>query len=434
MPDMTSRLLPGLISRRLEGLDTGEGFILPEYNGASILNIPDSICELLGAPGLGPGGLHPGFLPDLGGEPGTNREVQRVILVLVDALSLDRMQRWMAAGELPVWDALMRDGQLAPLTSIVPSTTAAALTTFWTGRSTAEHAIAGYELWLKEYGIVANMIVQNPISYQAGSAGSLSLAGFRPEEFLGLPTLGTHLLSHGVKTYAFQQHSLIQSGLSQMLLKDVNVQGFGNATDLWINLRQLIEVRPHERMYAWVYWGEVDHYSHIYGPDDEHPRAEFSLFSQAMDQLFLKRLSPELRRGTLLLLCADHGQTTTRKDPYYDLRNHPGLTRRLHILPTGENRLAYLYIRPGQTEAVREYIERTWAKQFLLLDPVYAVERGLFGPGNANPHLMDRLGDLIVAARGDAYLWWASKENPLVGRHGGLSPEEMLVPFISVRL
>jgi len=54
----------------------------------------------------------------------------------------------------PVWKRLEQQGLLAPLTSIVPSTTAAALTSLWTGRSAAEHGIAGYELWLKEYGIV----------------------------------------------------------------------------------------------------------------------------------------------------------------------------------------------------------------------------------------------------------------------------------------
>ena len=37
-----------------------------------------------------------------------------------------------------------------------------------------------------------------------------------------------------------------------------------------------------------------------------------------------------------------------------------------------------------------------------------------------------------MAAHNDAYLWWADKENPLVGRHGGLSAEEMIVPLLSV--
>lgn len=124
----------------------------------------------------------------------------------------------------------------------------------------------------------------------------------------------------------------------------------------------------------------------------------------------------------------------TRPDSYYDLRKHPNFTRRLHIQPTGENRLAYLYIRPGQSEAVREYIERTWPAQFKMIDAAYAVESGLFGPGAPHPGLLERVGDVIVVAKDQAYLWWANKDNLIYGRHGGLHPQEMLVPFLAVGL
>jgi hypothetical protein len=265
--------------------------------------------------------------------------------------------------------------------------------------------------------------------------GSLSRAGFQPERFLNLPLFGTHLKAYGVQPYAFQHASIIRSGLSQMLMgQDVEARGFNTATDLWINLRELILGRPGERQYIWVYWSEVDHYSHQYGPNDERPAAEFSLFSQAFERLLLNQLGTQRSGETLVILTADHGQITTRKTPHYDLRNHPNLARRLHLLPTGENRLMYLYIRPGQSEAVREYYDRSWPRQFASLDPAFAVQSGLFGPGKPHPMLLDRLGDLIVYGRGDAYLWWANKDNPLIGRHGGLSPEEMLVPFLAVRL
>jgi hypothetical protein len=102
--------------------------------------------------------------------------------------------------------------------------------------------------------------------------------------------------------------------------------------------------------------------------------------------------------------------------------------------PTGENRLAYLFIRPGQIEAVREYIERTWSNQFAILESAYAIERGLFGSSAPSPRLAERLGDLIVVARGTAYWWWGQKENPLIGRHGGLTPDEMLVPLLAAPL
>jgi hypothetical protein len=406
--------------------------VYPAYQGASILNLPATICRLLGAPKLGApelgaGPLSAELLAKLGGP------YRRVILVLVDALGLKRFQNWVRPGIAPIWGQLVENGWLAPLTSIVPSTTAAALTSLWTGRSAAEHAITGYEMWLKEYGMVVNAITHHPMSYGEG-AGGLIKAGFNPEAFLPFPGLGSHLLAHGVKSYAFQHQSILHSTFSKMFLKDVNLRAFFTASDLWINVRQLLEGRSHERQYVYVYWAGVDVFSHHHGPDDERTVADFRLFSAAFEQSFLSRLTSEARRETLLLLTADHGMLPTPLNPHYELRNHPNLARRLHIQPCGENRLAYFYIRPGQVEAVREYLQRAWPNQFVQLDPAYAVESGLFGPGAPHLRLLERLGDLIAAARGGAYFWWAQKDNPLLGRHGGLHPEEMIVPFLAVQL
>lgn len=425
--DLTPAFLPILRRHRLTGLELGDDFVYPAYTGQSILNLPASLCQLFGLPPIAADPLRTEILDPLQGD------VQRIILVLMDALALHRLQRWMADGSAPVWAELAQSGVLAPLTSITPSTTSAALTSLWTGRPASQHGILGYEMWLKEYGVVANTILHAPITYQ-NDTGSLAKAGFKPVEFMKLPTLGSHLARHGVRPFAFQHFTIARSGLSQMLLQDVDVHSFGTAAELWLNVRRLLESRPTERLYSWVYWSEVDHFSHLYGPDDERTQGEFSMFSAAMQRFFLERLPANLRQGTLLILAADHGQIATPPDPHYELRNHPSLARRLHIQPTGENRLMLLFVRPGQTESVREYLERTWPNQFAVLDAPYAAEAGLFGPGAPHPRLPDRLGEYVVAARGGAYLWWANKENVLLGRHGGLHPDEMLVPFLAARL
>jgi hypothetical protein len=427
MPDLTPELLNPLKSYRLPDFDLGDEFVYPNYGGGSILNIPASLCRLMDVPVFGAEPLSEELLAPF------NEGFRGIILVLMDALSLSRLRRWIAEGRVSLWSQLAEEGVLAPVTSITPSTTSAALTSLWTGRSAAQHGIVGYEMWLKEYGIVANTIRHAPMSFRK-STGSLSEAGFDPEKFLPFQTLGTHLAAHGVSAYALQHRSIVHSGLSSMYFKDVNVKAFNTAADLCINLRELLESKKEERLFVWVYWDAVDYFSHIYGPDDERTLEEFANFSASFERLFLGRSSSEARRDTLLILCADHGQISTQPDDYYDLKNHPNLTRRLHILPTGETRMAYLFVKPGQTEAVREYLERTWPAQFRLVDPVFAAHSGLFGPGDLHPRLLDRVGDLLVLARGNAYLWWAEKKNHLFGRHGGLSQDEMIVPLLAVRL
>ena len=427
MPDMTEVSLPRLRSYKMEGLDINGDYVFPQYSGQSILNIPSSVCSILGTSEIGYPVLDPDILSKVG------EGVQRIVLILMDALALHRLRRWMEDGTTPIWKQLLADGNLFPLTSIVPSTTSAAITSLWTGASAAQHGIMGYEMWLKEYGLVANMILHKPMSYQ-GDVGGLSRAGFRPEEFLNVPTLGTHLMMNGVQSHAFQHYSIARSGLSRMLMRDTAVHTFSTAADLWVSVRQLLEGVIGERAYVWIYWGAVDGLSHHNGPDDERASAEFASFSGAFERNFLSMISSQAREDTLLILTADHGQIFTPKDDHLDLLHHPELVNRLHIHPTGENRMAFLHVRPGMQEDVISYISRTWPDRFHVLASEQALQSGLFGSGGHHPGLNDRMGDLVVIAREDSYLWWSTEENPLMGRHGGLSPDEMLVPFLAVRL
>jgi hypothetical protein len=85
-------------------------------------------------------------------------------------------------------------------------------------------------------------------------------------------------------------------------------------------------------------------------------------------------------------------------------------------------------------DSVQNYLTTAWSDSFSVVDSHDAAQAGLFGPGKHHPSLPDRIGDLIAIAKKDAYLWWADKDNPLLGRHGGLHPDEMLVPFLATRL
>lgn len=427
MPDLTPQLLPQIENHQLPGLELPPDFIAPKYADQSILNIPASVCHWMDIPAIGGAPLRTEILDPLG------NGIRRVILILMDALALHRLQAWMEAGIAPIWQDLHKDGLLAPLTSISPSTTSAALTTFWTGRSPAEHGILGYEVWLKEYSMVANMILHAPMTFR-GDVGTLNRAGFDPEKFLTVPTLGPHLRKHGITPYAFQHSSIAHSGLSQMFQREVEIHPFGTAADLWVSLRQLIENKPDERMYVWTYWGDVDGLSHHHGPDNERVLAEFSHFSVAFEQFFFKKLSPEYRKDTLVILTADHGQIHTPLAANNALKNHPALTKQLHITPTGENRMSYLYLRPGCERSVRDYLCSNWENDFTIIARDQALAAGLFGPGSHHLGLQDRIGDLIAFSHGDAYLWWDKKDDFMLGRHGGLHREEMLVPILAARI
>jgi hypothetical protein len=426
LTDLSSQLLARLEAPRFQNLDLAPGAIHPAYDGLSLLNLPGSLCAWLGAPNPGHPPLDIAKLDELA------EGVKKVVMVLIDAVSFDRFLAWFSEPG-PELDPESDHSLLAPLTSVVPSTTSSALATLWTGRSPAEHGIVGYELLLKEYGLVANMILQSPVAF-GGDAGLLQKAGFRPENALPVTTLGSHLAKSGIGVSAFLPRTIRNSGLSQSLHAGAEVYGYSQIPDLWTEVCQRMEEQGGKPQLIWIYFGNVDGISHRFGPDSNLARAEFGAFIDALRDGFVASLSSQIGSETLLLLLADHGQVFTRRDSKYELRNHPSLARCLHILPTGENRMAYLYARPGRMKVIADYFESAWAGSFTLLGSVQALRAGLFGPGEPAAVTRDRLGDLIAIANEDAYLWWAPKENPLVGRHGGLSAEEMIVPLLAVRL
>lgn len=427
MGDLEIKKQGKINSSYLKSLDITDEFILPQYDGQSIVNIPGTIAEKLGVVEFNSSSTLKikGQIPD---------EIDQVILILFDALSYHRFQQWCIEEKDLVWNKLLQGGLLAPLTSLCPSTTCAAITSFWTGSPAAQHGIMGYEMWLKEFGITANMIEHKPISYQGG-AGNLAMAGFNPETFLPVDSITNSYQSAGIEVHAFQHFAIINSGLSRLFMGDAHRHAINTASDMWISIRELLENSTDQKKYIWAYWDRYDSISHFFGPDSERAKAEFLVFSRIFEESFLNELEPSIRENTLVIFVADHGQITTdRLDPQYQLINHPDFINMLHILPSGENRLAYLHIKPGQMEAVKDYIDITWPNQFLILDSHQAVEAGLFGPGTPHPEINSRIGDLIVAAKGNAYWWWAAKENPLIGRHGGLSSDEMMVPFLAAKL
>ncbi len=426
MPDLTPDLKPKLLRTRLLDLDLGSEAVHPAYGGRSILNLPSSLCRWLGVSEL----PHPAL--DLPGLAALGDGVRQVLVLLIDAVSFERFLCWLD-GTRHGLRPLVDDGLLAPLTSVVPSTTSAALTTLWTGRSPTEHGQVGYELLLKEFGVVANMINHSPAAFDR-QAGLLQRAGFDPEMALPVPTLGAHLQRAEVEVHAFLPNAIRGSGLSRMHLAQVAVRGYATLADFFLGMRDVANAPVERRRLIWGYYGEVDALSHRYGPDSEAARADFAAVMHMMQANLLQQLSADVRRRTLLLVLSDHGQITTRRDPHLELRNHPALLRQLHLLPTGETRLAYLYVRPGQVEAVADYVQHAWGDTFRLLGSEEALRAGLFGPGEPSPQTAERIGDQILAAQRSAYLWSALKENTLVGRHGGLSREEMLVPFLAARL
>lgn len=427
MPDLSSQILPRIAQHQIESLPLEDDMRVPFYDGLSLVNIPCTIARLLGAPDFGKPPLDDALMDPLRGN------YEKIILLVVDAMGYKLFDRMRDPGRGLAWGKYFDRALYAPITSVCPSTTASALTTLWTGEGPGAHGIIGYEMWSKKYGMIMNNIHHSAASSR-GDTGGLSRSGFAPQEFMDKPLFGPHLQSHGVRATTFIHSHIAHSGLSTMQMRDVDLQTYVDEADLCVSLADYINSRHGIREFIYAYYSDVDTLMHRYNADDPRINYQFNAFSKVFEQAFLDNISKVVGQDTLLIMTADHGSKATPQYPQYDLANHPDFLDLLVMQPTCENRLAFFYIKPGNMQDVRDYFADHWPDDFLLLDSDQALKLGLFGKGPFHAQAEERLGNLIAVAKRDAYLWWAPKPNPMAGRHGGLSAEEMLVPLYALPL
>ena len=407
----------------IEGLP--DGLVSPGYDGTSLVNLSASICHWLGAP-LNSRPLEPVYHQPL------SDNYRHVLLIVCDGLGLSMLQNTLHRdGEMlgaAEKEKLFEDAFLYPLTSVSPSTTANALTSLWTGSLPCEHGVVGYEVWLKEYGMITNMVRQTAASF-GGDWSGLSRAGFNPNTFLPVQSISAHLNKHQVRTHFYVDAAMIQSGLTIMHMPDAHLHPFSSLTDARLSLQTAMVQKDAKPTFSVVYWPLIDTLAHHYGPEDERVGLEIEGFLRHI--LFLMRFLKENQvKDTLILLTADHGLVPTPVSDHFDLAFQPEFVSTLAMMPSGESRLPYFYIRSGKEAQFTHLFEQIWGDDFVLYPSHDLVSAGLFGTGRVHAQLENRLGDYIAIPKGNSYLWWKPVGNPLAGRHGGLSPDEMLVPLI----
>ena len=408
--------------------DVASEFVLPDYDGRSLANVPATLAKLLGvtlSEAASP--LRDVYWRDLA------QGVHRVVLVLLDALGYMQLTHMLQQEPGSVWERLATRGLLLPMTSVFPSTTTTALATLSTGTEPIVHGLLGYELWLREYAVLTEMLSLKP-AFGTGKETLLDW-GFVPEDFLPVPTIGTMLSQVKVNTTSLVPAQHTRGALTRMCYRGFKrVLGYTNAVGMWSLAHHALTHDDAEKSFYFLYWGAIDSAIHTHGSADGAWQARYREVSRACDEHFLSRLTSEQRRGTLLIMCADHGFVDSPAELAHDTEANPVLHRELLIPYSGEARAAYLHCVNGEGDETLRRLQEGLGSAYLVIRTRDAVRAGLFGRACPGPESLARLGHFVVVSREEHYLDRQDKRTILRGRHGGLSPQEMLVPWLAARL
>jgi hypothetical protein len=369
----------------------------PDYNGGSIVNLMASIINASGGKSQ---------YKEAKLLPAKQLQTKRILLLAIDGLG----DEWLARYGKESFLATHRVGKL---TSVFPSTTAAAMTAIYTGVPPARHGFTGWYMFFRELGMVIAPLP--PWS----RAGKIETPQADASALLKATPIFEKISKKGV---LIVPSAFTRSPYNQFIARKARPLTY-NTLRGWINqTRKALRLRGNRFILS--YWPGFDTLFHEKGSKNKQLHAHFWELDAA-----IQRLANSLDKETVLVITADHGLIDTSKNKNIKIEEHSKLSDCLALPLCGEHRIAYAYLKPG----MEQQFKREMAKHKQAIIKKSSLMSAWFGPGKACKELPYRIGDYTIIMKENwtiSDLLLDEKPNKHIGRHGGTSKEEMLVPLI----
>jgi Type I phosphodiesterase / nucleotide pyrophosphatase len=372
---------------------------LVRYGEASLADLLPSALAALGVPGE----------PNPLNLAGTGC----IVVLLIDGLGWQLLHRY--AEHAPFLAGL--PGR--PLTAGFPTTTATSLASLGTGLPPGEHGLTGYTSLISEIGEPINWL-----RWQVAPSGIDLLGRLNPEQLQPIPTAFQRAEQAGVTVSVVSYYAFRDSGLTRAVLRGGSYLPVFTAADTATTVAAA--ARSGRPSLIYCYNSELDLIGHGRGCHSETWRLQLTLIDRAV-QLLAERLPPD----ALLLVTADHGMVDVPEQAKIDYDAEPALSDGVEVI-AGEARARYLHVAAGRLAEVRRRWQDRTAGSFAVLTRDEAIERGWFGPV-VGPVARQRIGDLVVLATGPGAIVRRRAEqriSAMIGQHGALSEDELLVPLL----
>jgi predicted AlkP superfamily pyrophosphatase or phosphodiesterase len=423
MPTVWENAVEELRLRRIS-----DGLFIPGYDGFALPSLSNSLMKRMGVKPSGKR-LSNDVLADF-------KNASKIVLLVIDAMGLNVFEK-ASEGLKRFLNGLFakRGIPVRALTSVFPSTTAAALTSLNTGLSPQEHGVVAYTLFMKELGSMVNMISLSPVNDERRNR--IFELGIDADRILGVKVLTEKLWEAGVEPKTIIRYGIRNSGLSTLIYKGSKIIPALTSVDFATNLARL--VNDNTTGFIVAYWDSFDGQSHYYGPFSTEAELELLNTLTLLREVF-NRVKPDAARETLLVMTSDHGQSRVREDKSIRLNSLKWLKDSLVMPPAGESRAAYLYLKKS-VEGFERKFSRETGGGISLFKSRMLLDKGVFGTGEVKPCVPDRIGDYAALSKDETRLVFhydlkerMEPEFVRAGAHGSLTLDELLVPFIACRL
>lgn len=376
--------------------------VLPAYKDGSLLNLIASVVE-----GCGGTRRHTPLRLLSSAELA---QARNVVLLIIDGLGDNYLTRNGTGSEL-------ERRRRGAITSVFPSTTAAAITTSYTGCAPLEHGLTGWYTYFGEAGYVAAAL---PFRTR-GDMRPLREIGFTPERAYPAGPIFADMKARAV---VVSPGDIIDSEYNLRHCAGAERRGYDTLERFLGEVEAAVKSGP-ERKFIYAYWPQYDAISHRHGSRSAEAAREFERIDRAFGDL-LARLSGS---ETMLVATADHGFVDVSADEALELP--AALASMLRLPLCGERRVAYCHVHDPAAYMARA---RDWLGERAEVMPSRRlIEEGWLGTGPAHPRIAERVGDVAFIMNGHYTVkdWTPGEARHLhIGNHGGATAGEMMIPLI----
>ena len=303
------------------------------------------------------------------------------------------------------------------VTSVYPSTTTAALTTYYSGKPPYESGWIAWSQYFKEYGRAIDML-----SYKESYKGD-SIADARINVFKELVNYES-VFSKIEKASNIPAYEIMPSYSDRRSNRTIKADSVDEILD---NIKMLCEV-PNEK-FILAYCDNPDGILHKYGSSSNEAKE----FIQNTENK-IQELCSKLDDDTILIISADHGHKDIEN--VYTLLDYPKIQECLIMPPSLESRSLTFWVKENMRNVFEDEFNKIFGNEFWLMTKEEFLDKHFLGFGIKHPKIDDFLGNYIALSTNSSIIrletYLAEGKKVKKSTHCGLSKEEMEVPLIVI--
>ena len=376
--------------------------VLPDYSN-SILNLINTILKHYNVE------TKYNALPKL--EKILENDYKNIVLIILDGMGEHILKENSPKG-------FFKNNQIDKITSVCPSTTTAAMTTYYSGKPPIETAWIAMSQYFKEYGRAIEMM-RKIDSYTGEKLNTSKLDVF---DLIKYETVYEQIEKAQPKVKAYEINPEFCEARSK---RSINADNIDLVCD---SIKSIC--KNTDKNFILAYSEKPDTLLHKYGCTAQEVK-EFIQQSESK----IEKMCNELKgTDTLVIVSADHGHKDIKNT--YSILDLKEIQDCIIMPASLESRAVTFWTKPEKKQQFEQYFKDNLQNEFILYSKQEFLDKNLLGYGNKHPKVDDFIGDYIAIAISDTIIKLGtniSKDKAdKKATHCGFTPNEMEVPLILI--